>query len=251
MEGGEGSGLMDKPASQWTVQRASIGSMYLSVLSVGLVCSLAIVTVYEVTRPIIRRNRTAFRQRSVLDVLPGSHSSVAFRQDEDGAFRPVLDGEEHNDLVFAGYDPQGLLVGIAIEARGKGYQDVIELIYGYSFETQAIMAIEVLQSRETPGLGDRVETDRNFQANFGDLHVRLNETADAIANPIQMVTAGNKTNPWEIDGISGATVTSRAIADMLRDSSQYWMPRLFPRQADFKSPQTVDRLDAHPTVSSS
>jgi Na+-translocating ferredoxin:NAD+ oxidoreductase subunit G len=241
---------MDETESRRTARQASIGSMYLSVLSVGLVCSLAIVTVYEVTRPIIRRNRIAFRQRSVVDVLPGSHSSVAFCQGEDGTFRPVLDGQEPNDLIFAGYDPQGRLVGIAIEARGQGYQDVIELIYGYSFETQAILAIRVLQSRETPGLGDRVETDRDFQANFGDLAVRLNETADAIANPIQMVTTGNKIHPWEIDGISGATITSRAIADMLRESSQYWMPRLFPRQGDFMNPENIDRPQAYPTVSS-
>jgi Na+-translocating ferredoxin:NAD+ oxidoreductase subunit G len=239
---------MDRPANQRTVQPASVRSMYLSVLSVGLVCSLAIVTVYEVTRPIIRRNRIAFRQRSVSDVLPGSHSSVAFRQDHGGTFRPVLDDAGETDLVFAGYDAQGRLVGVAIEARGQGYQDVIELIYGYSLERQAILAIRVLQSRETPGLGDRVETDRNFQANFGDLDVRLNETADDIANPIRLVTAGSKTNPWDIDGISGATITSRAIADMLRASSQHWIPRLFRRQDDFTDPQRIDRLESHPTV---
>ena len=61
------------------------------------------------------------------------------------------------NLVFAGYDDNDQLVGLAIEAQAMGYQDVIRLIYGYSFEAQAIIGIRVLESRETPGLGDRIE----------------------------------------------------------------------------------------------
>jgi Na+-translocating ferredoxin:NAD+ oxidoreductase subunit G len=240
--------------------RTNAAAMYASVLTVGLVCSLAIVTVYELTQPIILRNRTALREVAVLDVLPGSTRSIAFRQEPDAVFRAIDQGPSrsaemsqqrsaHNDTsqraaaertaadpVFAGYDDQGRLIGVAIEAQGHGYQDVIKLIYGYSFETQSILAMRVLQSRETPGLGDRIETDSDFQANFGALDVRLNEAADAVARPIRLAGAGEPAAAWEIDGITGATITCRAVADILRESTQHWIPRLFPRRADFQSP---------------
>ena len=46
-----------------------------------------------------------------------------------------------------------------------GYQDVIRiLLYGYSPEHQAIVGMRVLESRETPGLGDKIEKDPAFLA---------------------------------------------------------------------------------------
>ena len=50
-----------------------------------------------------------------------------------------------------------VIVGLAVEAQGMGYQDVIRVIYGYSFEQDAIVGIRVLESKETPGLGDKIE----------------------------------------------------------------------------------------------
>ena len=43
-----------------------------------------------------------------------------------------------------------------------GYQDVIRVLYGYSFAEEAVVGIRVLESKETPGLGTRIETDPDF-----------------------------------------------------------------------------------------
>ena len=51
--------------------------MYRAVVGVGLVCGLAIVTVFEVTRPIIARNKIEARQRAILHVLPGATESLS------------------------------------------------------------------------------------------------------------------------------------------------------------------------------
>lgn len=147
--------------------------MYRTLVSVGLVCGLLIVSAYELTRPIIQRNKIAARQAAVLQVLPGAHASRTFRVDEAGAVTPVPPESEGEGLVFAGFDAQRRLVGLAIEAQGMGYQDVVRVLYGYSFEQQAVIGFRVLESRDTPGLGDRVETDPAFLRNFECLDVSL------------------------------------------------------------------------------
>ncbi len=56
--------------------------IYAVVLSVGVCCSLAIVTAYQATLPIIQFNKKELRGRAILDVLPGATTSEAFRLDE-------------------------------------------------------------------------------------------------------------------------------------------------------------------------
>jgi electron transport complex protein RnfG len=92
----------------------------------------------------------------------------------------------------------------------------------------------VLDSRETPGLGDKIEKDPAFLANFERLDVSLSKDGTALAHPIVAVKHGKKTSPWQIDAITGATVSSFAIGDILRDSAGKWVPRLAPRLEQFK-----------------
>ena len=170
---------------------------------------------------------------AITEVLPGAVSSAAFRWNESGSFDPVPSDSEGDGLVYAGYDEEHAIVGLALKARGMGYQDVVKLLYGYSFEKQAILGISVLESRETPGLGDRIETDPGFVENFGILDVSLAPEGGALAHLIEFVKPGKKIAAWQIDGISGATITSRATADMLRESSARWVPIVHPRVAEF------------------
>jgi electron transport complex protein RnfG len=220
---------------------ASSGSqtvrIYGVVLSVGVVCSLAIVTTYKVTAPIIQQNKIEARGQAILDVLGGATSSTTYRLDDSGQFQETESDAEGADLVFAGFDDSGKLVGLALATQGMGYQDTIRVLYGYSPDQQAIIGIRVLESRETPGLGDRIEKDGSFLENFVQLDVSLASDGTQVANPIEFVKAGEKTSPWQIDGITGATISSRAIAEMLRDSSADWMPRIYPNRSDFQRNQ--------------
>ena len=55
-----------------------------------------------------------------------------------------------------------------------------------------------------------------------------------MANPIVPVRHGEQNHPWEVDGITGATISSVAIADILNRSAQYWMPRIGSHLSDFQ-----------------
>ncbi len=220
--------------------RPRVWPMYRAVVGIGLACGIAIVMVYELTGPIIRQNKIEMREKAITKVLPGATTSAAFRLNQSGGFEPVPSDNEGDDLVFAGYDDNHELVGLAIAARGMGYQDVIRLLYGYSFEKQAILGISVLESRETPGLGDRIETDPDFLRNFGNLDVSLTPDGAKLANLIEFVKPGEKNDPWQIDGISGATVTSKATANMLSESSARWIPTVHPKKEVFQYREGVE-----------
>ena len=208
--------------------------MFRAVVGIGVLCGLAIVVVYEITRPIIQRNRIGMLERAITEVLPGATSSAAFRLNENGGFDPIPSDSEGDDLVYAGYDDGRALVGLALRAQGMGYQDVVKILYGYSFEKQAILGISVLESRETPGLGDRIETDPAFLKNFGTLDVSLAADGASVAQLIEFVKPGEKTAAWQIDGISGATITSKATAEMLRESSASWIPKVHSQRVVFE-----------------
>lgn len=203
--------------------------IYAVVVGVGVTCGSLILVVHEATSRRIEDHRDAYRTRAALDVLPGAEAVSEWRPEAE---RRRDDASGAVDSVLAGYDAEGTLVGVAIEATGRGYQDTIRLIYGYSPRERAILGFRILESRETPGLGDRVETDPAFVEQFRGLPVHPATDGSGLEHPIALVTAGRKRDPGEsrkpgqIDGVTGATVTSRAVTEAIDTSIRRWLPRI-------------------------
>tara|TARA_R110001592_G_scaffold363371_1_gene685798 strand:- start:444904 stop:445605 length:702 start_codon:yes stop_codon:yes gene_type:complete len=212
--------------------RAASWPMYRALVGVGVACGLLIVSVYVLTLPVIARNEAEALQQAVLQVLPGAVAKASFVFAADGTFHPATGASATGEIVHAGYDVEGQLVGVAVEAQGMGYQDVIRILYGYAPKQQVIVGMQVLASKETPGLGDKIEKDAVFLANFRALDVRLAANGENLEHTIEAVKQGTKTSPWQIDGITGATISSKAVASILRQGSAQWVPRLHARQAD-------------------
>jgi len=204
--------------------------LYRALVGVGVVCALLIVTAFLLTRPVIERNEAAALQQAVFQVLPGAVARQSFALGGDGRFRVATPGDAPAQVVHAGYAADGRLVGVAVAASGMGYQDTIRLLYGYSPRQQAIVGMQVLASKETPGLGDRIEKDAEFRANFSDLQVALSADGSALAHPLELVKHGAKTAPWQIAGITGATISSKAVASILRQSTGQWIGRIHREQ---------------------
>lgn len=214
--------------------------LYRALVGVGVVCALLIVSAYVLTGPVIARNEAEALQQAVFQVLPGAVAKTTFALGADGRFRLARAGDTAQQLVHAGYAADGALVGVAIEAQGMGYQDVIRLLYGYAPGQQAIVGMRVLASKETPGLGDKIEKDPAFVANFTALDVSLDAAGQSLAQPIEAVKQGTKTAPFQIDGITGATISSQAVAAILRRSSAQWVPLVHRLQAQFASDGGTD-----------
>jgi len=201
--------------------------LYRALVGVGVVCALLIVSAYVLTGPVIARNEAEALQRAVFQVLPGVVASTSYALGADGSFHRAGENDPAQHIVHAGYDGDGQLVGVAIEAQGMGYQDVIRILYGYAPQSQTIIGMRVLASKETPGLGDKIEKDPAFSANFRALDVSLGADGMTLLQPIEAVKNGAKILPSQIDGITGATISSKAVAAVLRQSSARWVPVVY------------------------
>ena len=211
--------------------------MYRSMVTLGVICGALIVCAFQWTGPAIERNKEAALQRAVFQVVPGAKTTKTFRLAAEGAFEP-LSGEANGQvLAYAAYDDTGKLLGVAVEGQGMGYQDVIRVLWGYSAEKQAIIGFAVLESKETPGLGDKIIFDPAFLANFEALDVTLAPDGTSLVNRITAVKHGLKQHPWQVDGITGATVSSKAVAAILDAGASEWVPRLRPHFDDFQEAQ--------------
>jgi len=198
--------------------QASSARMIMAMAGIGILSGILLVATYVGTLPAIERNKAAALERAIFDVIPGGAGKVTFAPDGD-TLRPLLEGETATVRYHAAYDQNGALAGVAIEAQGQGFADVLKVLYGYSPDCKCIVGFKVLESKETPGLGDKIETDPAFTANFDALDVSLDESGGAIANPIVFAKPGQKSQPWQIEGITGATISSKAVTRILHDST--------------------------------
>lgn len=209
-------------------------SIYRVLIITGAVCAAIIALAFVITAPIIERNKATSIEHAIHAVLPAAHRSIVYALTDTDHFSPITHtGNETNEHVFVGYDKSGKFVGFAMEAQSRGYQDTIRLLYAYAPERDAIIGLVVLENRETPGLGDRIVKDSAFARNFAALDVRLANDGQQLLNPIQVVRHGTKSAPSQIDAITGATVSSRAVGTALSNSANFWIPRLKAHAKEF------------------
>ena len=93
---------------------------------------------------------------------------------------------------------QGETFAVAIEGRGKGFHGTIGVMVGVSKQGK-ITDIAITSQSETPGIGSRI-TEPSFTAQFQGL--------PATGEP-------------KIDGISGATYSSRGVMDAVGEALGY------------------------------
>ena len=219
--------MTDKNQTPTRDSTVSASAMIRTLGGIALISGILVVLVYQITLPVIQENRRIALERAVFKVLPGAVSKANYMLTEDGLIR--LDEYEKSssgDTIYAGYDNSGMLIGLAIVAAAPGYADIIRVLYGYSIKCECIIGINVLESKETPGLGDKIEKDPAFLKNFEALDGKLDTEKLKLLNNIITVKHGTKKHPWEIDAITGATVSSKAIGKMLNNSATIQFPRI-------------------------
>lgn len=200
-------------------------SSFSLIYTLGVVAMLSgflVVLVYEYTKPIIAENQRIATEKAIFKVLPKATSRLTFVIDKE-KIKPA-DDNTIGELFYAGYDDKDQLVGIALNAADQGYQDIIKLLYGYIPESGCIIGFDVLKSTETPGFGTKITTDTGFLANFDCLSAKVNQEQTGLLHVIKTMRHGTKQNSWEIDAISGSTITSNAIGKMLNQSGQKLHP---------------------------
>ena len=202
----------------------------------GLLSGLLIVVVYEVTLPLITANRAEALRKAVFEVVPGA-SAMQQLIERDGAL--VVSGDvSDGEAIYAAYSDTGGFLGYAIPGEGAGFQDTIRLLYGFEPGQRHVVGMEILESKETPGLGDKIFKDEDFVRNFEAL---------AVAPEIIVVKNGAGEADHEVDGITGATISAKAVVKIINASNLVWLDKL-PPPGDEPALQTppedkVDKVD--------
>jgi electron transport complex protein RnfG len=199
---------------------------YRVLVGVAVGCGLVIAGFFEVTKAPIAVNRAAILQTAILTVLPGSEMLEKLVLNADGSLDEAAPDAADTPVAYLARDASGNLVGYAIPATGMGYQDRIRLLSGYDPAAGHLTGYVVLENRETPGLGARIANDPAFLDQFRDLPMQLDTTGQVLSRPLAVVPTGSSTQRSEIDALTGATVSSHAVVDILNVSLATWLPRL-------------------------
>ncbi len=214
----------DTPAQPTTPSAAMIRTLGV----VATICGVLIVSAYEGTLDSVNANKKIALERAVFKVVPGAAKVDEYWASAAGVAPATGPAPEGGVKFYVARDGAGQTKGIAAEGAGKGYADVVRIMYAYEPAKQVITGISVISMRETPGIGDKIYTDQAFLKNFEALDVKLAADGKGLANAVKVVKHGTKQNPWEIDAISGATVTSKAIGRGINESAQKLLPALVP-----------------------
>ena len=182
----------------------------------GLVSGVAIIGIYEATLSTITANKARELREAVFKVLPGVSQMQALVY-RDGRIVPVPEPGKDEPVVYGGYDEQGGFIGYAMPGAGPGFQDTIALLYGYLPREKQVVGMEILESRETPGLGDKIYKDAEFVAEFGAL---------SVEPEIVAVKKGTGARPNEVDAITGATISSKAVVRIINETHVAWAEQL-------------------------
>ncbi|MBI3791925.1 MAG: FMN-binding protein [Gemmatimonadetes bacterium] len=184
----------------------------------GALAGLLVASVYQVTLPTISRHRATVMQAAIGEVLknPARWDTLYL---QSGALTTSPTGERGElERVFLGYDADGKVIGAAISAGEPGFTEVISLMFGYDPATRQLIGLKILDEKETPGLGDKIEKDSGFTRQFA-----------GVTAPVKPVKKRSGSDPAEIDAISGATISSRAVTRIINHAVEKWGPLLAAR----------------------
>ena len=182
----------------------------------GLFSGLSIVIAYRTTLPRIQANQRAALERAVFEVLPGTTRLERYSWDGSKLGAEATGQGSLQESIFAGFNADGALVGFAVPGAGAGFADTIKLIYGLDPSAERVLGMKVLESRETPGLGDKIYKDLEFVGEFRAL----------VVDPLIELIKGHGEKPNQVDAITGATISSRAVVKILNQTNEIWRPRI-------------------------
>ena len=178
---------------------AKIIKLSFILLIITLVTGILLGGVYTMTLEPIRVAKESAKMEALAATLPGAadFKTIDIKGDP-GIIKEINEGSANGELI-----------GYNFTVTPKGYAGPVEVVVGINRDGQ-LMGIKVLNHKETPGLGAK-STEPAFSGQFKD------KKADELT-----VTKTSPSNDNEIQAISGATITSRAVASGVNAALKYW-----------------------------
>ncbi len=174
---------------------------------VALIASGSLAWINKITRPRILLQQETELNNGLFTVLPNT---------DKGKIELVFDGDVI--LYYKGYADKNKteFVGYAFLTLGTGYSSTIRTLVGID-PKGTILGIKILSQQETPGLGTRCEEIRNGETTPW--------WQDQFIGKPSLGIAVDKDN-GDIESITGATITSRAITNSIAEQAKTVLDRI-------------------------
>jgi electron transport complex protein RnfG len=183
----------------------------LILFAITLVAGVLLGLVYQVTKEPIayqdklaqdRANQSVFAQAQTFDEVAVDDAAAASVAEEYSGVE-ILNVKEAKDSSGTG-------LGYVLQVSSKGYGDFITYTVGITNEG-SINGISIIKIAETPGLGMNAEK------------VIAPQFVDKASQIFSVVKSGQLSDPaTQIEAISGATITSKAVTSGVNGAVSYF-----------------------------
>ncbi len=172
-------------------------NMMIVLVATGLFSGGILSVVYQKTKPEIEYQKSKVLKEGIFAVLP---DAVDYKEIKKGEL-----------VVYQGIDKDGKKIGIAFLGEGSGFQGKIRMIIGVDQKLRNFSGVRILESIETPGLGGKI-MEEGFQKQFKGI------IAEAF---IEYVKNRKPEKSNEIQAITGATISSKAVVDIINQRIEF------------------------------
>jgi len=167
--------------------------MLVTLTLIGVISGAVLSELHSWAAPKIEANRKAETERAIF-VVQSEATDYKKIENVDFELYEVFDGNNNS-------------LGFALPYEGNGFQGNIRLIVGVNKTLSNLLGLEVLEQVETPGLGTKV-TEKPFTGQFINLK---------LSPQIDWVKGVEPSNPNEIQAITGATISSKAVVKIINE----------------------------------
>ncbi len=169
-------------------------NILLVMLLVTSISAVIVTYVYAATKDIIASHNNEKAIEALKEII------MADFDNNPMAEKFTVNSEKGEVLDFYPAKNNNKIVAYAVKAYSdKAYEGKIELMLGINAQDGSIMKYKALLNNETPGLGSLYD-EPPFKTQFEGLQIKNNNLKV-------------KKDGGEIDAITGATITSRAVCD--------------------------------------
>jgi electron transport complex protein RnfG len=183
----------------------------------GAAAGLLVVAVYKATLPTIEKYEAAKVEGAVREVLKAPVRWDTLYLQKGALTKSPAPGDDRKSLptAYLGFDASGKTLGAAVTAQEPGFQEEVLLMIGFEPSTGTLIGYKVVDQKETPGLGDKIERDTSFTLQFPGRVV-----------PLKGVKVRDASDPNQVQTITGATISSRAVIRIINHAVERWQPFL-------------------------
>jgi len=179
---------------------------------IAAICTALVASTYQLTHERIAANEQAWLEQSLQPALSGLFFDSGVSESRVTIPAPHgLPGSE-DAVIYRVYSGDTPVAALFVVSARDGYAGAIRFLIGIDIDG-AVTGVHVLSHRETPGLGDRIESSKSEWVKQFD--------GRSLIDP---QTSGwkIKRDGGEFDQLTGASVTPRAVIKAIRETLSYF-----------------------------